>query len=362
MRLVLLSRVFILLALCKRSAAALSVSCKDTPGWDNRSGKSCFDYHKEQWCSHGAFTPSKEWTGGAQFNYPERACCVCGKQSVVAPSIEESAPAEKESAAAAEAEQPPEVKEALQGRLSTCVAHTMPRSASQTLLYFARLPRTGRCVYHTLLAQLRTGSDVLTRRPCLSVCSAIACKMMGACSGRQARSACGEQMAVADVASVRANACPHDAASAFSFYGSEKVRPRPPSTNATHSLVCLCAAPSIDVYACVRSTVCSRCRQLSPSNYGCAAGPNSSNPTCLSFGGDEVAMCNYMGSTKVPGAVMMATERFPPFAAPPCITLRPAVRMLALLRDPGERAQSAFQYVLDGCICNFRCAPEPGLG
>jgi len=28
--------------------------------------------------------------------------------------------------------------------------------------------------------------------------------------------------------------------------------------------------------------------------------------------------------------------------------------MLALLRDPGERAQSAYHYMLDSCICNFR--------
>jgi len=28
--------------------------------------------------------------------------------------------------------------------------------------------------------------------------------------------------------------------------------------------------------------------------------------------------------------------------------------MLALLRDPGERAQSAFNYMLDSCVCNFR--------
>jgi hypothetical protein len=28
--------------------------------------------------------------------------------------------------------------------------------------------------------------------------------------------------------------------------------------------------------------------------------------------------------------------------------------MLVLLRDPGERAQSAFNFHLDSCVCNFR--------
>lgn len=34
--------------------------------------------------------------------------------------------------------------------------------------------------------------------------------------------------------------------------------------------------------------------------------------------------------------------------------LQPAVRLLALLRDPGERAQSAFQFHLENCVCAFK--------
>jgi len=52
--------------------------------------------------------------------------------------------------------------------------------------------------------------------------------------------------------------------------------------------------------------------------------------------------------------VMVAMERLPDWMLAPCPSLRPAMRLLALLRDPGERAQSTFHFQLDNCICNFR--------
>ena len=52
--------------------------CRDTPGFDNGSGKGCSDY-AEVWCSDGAFLVGAEWTGGANFGFPERSCCACGK-------------------------------------------------------------------------------------------------------------------------------------------------------------------------------------------------------------------------------------------------------------------------------------------
>jgi hypothetical protein len=81
---------------------------------------------------------------------------------------------------------------------------------------------------------------------------------------------------------------------------------------------------------------------------------NSSMPMCHSFGGDQSAACQYLGSAKLPGAVMVDTVRFPDFSVPPCPLVRPAIRMLALLRDPGERAQSAFTFMFENCVCNFR--------
>ena len=37
-----------------------------------------------------------------------------------------------------------------------------------------------------------------------------------------------------------------------------------------------------------------------------------------------------------------------------CSWAAPPVRMIAMLRDPGERAQSAYEYGLDACVCSFR--------
>jgi len=51
---------------------------------------------------------------------------------------------------------------------------------------------------------------------------------------------------------------------------------------------------------------------------------------------------------------MVASERFPEFLAPPCPLVRPNIRLLALLRDPGERVQSAFTFTYEACVCNFR--------
>jgi len=76
-------------------------------------------------------------------------------------------------------------------------------------------------------------------------------------------------------------------------------------------------------------------------------------PSCNSFGGDAAASCQFLGSIKAPGAVMVATERFPEFAVAPCPAIRPAIRLMALLRDPGERVQSAFTYTYQNCVCNF---------
>ena len=36
----------------------------------------------------GAFRPGQEWTGGEFFDYPERACCACGKDRAAAPCLD----------------------------------------------------------------------------------------------------------------------------------------------------------------------------------------------------------------------------------------------------------------------------------
>ena len=57
----------------------LWMACTDDEPWENHSGKSCADYSSESWCARGGFVPGAEWTGGEQFNWPERHCCECGK-------------------------------------------------------------------------------------------------------------------------------------------------------------------------------------------------------------------------------------------------------------------------------------------
>lgn len=86
-----------------------------------------------------------------------------------------------------------DLADALQLRLSTCAAIGRVEDASDRLLYHVRLPRTG---------------------------SAVMCKVMGACSARQTRNACGNAPQGASAA------CPA-ARTAFAFLGSEKL----PSTN-----------------------------------------------------------------------------------------------------------------------------------
>ena len=55
------------------------MACTDDEPWENHSGKHCADYSSESWCARGGFVPGAEWTGGEQFNWPERHCCECGK-------------------------------------------------------------------------------------------------------------------------------------------------------------------------------------------------------------------------------------------------------------------------------------------
>lgn len=289
------------------SFQAQPTACIDTPLWDNNSGRRCADYSREGWCRNGMLTLT--WTGGAQFNHPERECCACGKGATATATmfthkfIEQapqrtSAPAVTPAAAVPNPPRdaalatlldalPATEREAVQARLSTCAAtHAAPRAAADTLLYVPRLPRTG---------------------------NGLMCNLLSTCSARQARQACGTPVALADVNNARSLGCP-SGATPFAFYGNEKLKLE---------------------------------------NFGCAAGVNSSMPSCNSFGGDAAASCQFLGSIKAPGAVMVATERFPEFAVAPCPAIRPAIRLMALLRDPGERVQSAFTYTYQNCVCNF---------
>ena len=284
-------------------------SCIDTSLWDNHSGRGCADYSREGWCRNGKLT--LHWTGGAQFNHPENNCCACGKGTATkAPAFTQqlmgnspqrninlqgtgaavpNPPRDAALSALLDA-LPASEREAVQARMSTCAAtHAAPRAAADTILYVPRLPRTG---------------------------NALMCSLLSTCSARQARQACGTPVALADINNARSVGCP-SGATPFAFYGNEKLKLE---------------------------------------NFGCAAGINSSMSACHSFGSDpspESAACQFIGSIKAPGAVMLSTERFPEFAVAPCPAIRPAIKLIALLRDPGERVQSAFTFTYQNCVCSF---------
>jgi len=55
-------------------------------GWGNNpfgGGHPCADYESKLWCSGGTIVEA--WTTGANWNYPENNCCVCGKSPPPAP-------------------------------------------------------------------------------------------------------------------------------------------------------------------------------------------------------------------------------------------------------------------------------------
>ena len=60
--------------------------CQDAPGWNNgpRAGGSltCNTYVAQGHCAKGGFVPGHEWAGGASYNFPEMACCACGRRKV----------------------------------------------------------------------------------------------------------------------------------------------------------------------------------------------------------------------------------------------------------------------------------------
>ena len=82
-----------LLALLGRAHRLLG--CTDDRRWANPWGKTCADYETPLpaakrfdgaraaggWCAAGSLKPEAHWAGGAQFGWPERHCCACGRNA-----------------------------------------------------------------------------------------------------------------------------------------------------------------------------------------------------------------------------------------------------------------------------------------
>ncbi len=273
-------------------ASAYNDCFQDEPNWDNGSGKNCAHYASQNWCAGGGFTPGKEWTGGAQFNWPERACCACGRVQAPtpAPTVEEATPSELLN------EVPNEVRSFAQARLDKCDASAKYRPPGEkSLLYFARMPRSGN---EFMCQLLRMCSKTVAPR--------VTCESATMLSG--AASAVARPQGMCGATKL-----------GLTFYGNDK---------------------------------------LSSNNHGACAGMNGTTDACSSSGGDIGAACIRMRSFALPAAVLMQTPTFPQLFEAPCLMPQalpaPSIKLITLLRDPGERAQSAYMFGLNTCVCNFR--------
>jgi hypothetical protein len=135
------------------------------------------------------------------------------------------------------------------------------------------------------------------------------CAVMSACSGYHSRTACGGSEALG------AAACPGGSELAYNQYGNLR---------------------------------------LSAGNYGMCASINGTSPTCSSAAGDISSVCGGMRSFRLPAATLVQYDRFPDFERPPCGWPEAPLKLIAMLREPGERAQSAYTYALNECVCNFK--------
>ena len=98
------------------------------------------------------------------------------------------------------------------------------------------------------------------------------------------------------------------------------------------------------------------CSQRLTLPVGSATGWDKLMGSCATHGGDIAATCSMMRATTLPATLMLQHETFFEPQAPPCGWSDAPLRFVTLLRDPGERAQSAYEFGLNGCICNFKFA------
>eukprot|EP00930_Biecheleria_cincta_P021235 TRINITY_DN15790_c1_g2_i4.p1 TRINITY_DN15790_c1_g2~~TRINITY_DN15790_c1_g2_i4.p1 ORF type:complete len:747 (-),score=127.66 TRINITY_DN15790_c1_g2_i4:64-2259(-) len=73
------------------SNGAQCVACQDALGWEDRDGKTCLDYEKQNWCAAGAPTATGQRSHGNTLELffhkglsPTAACCACGGGSRIA--------------------------------------------------------------------------------------------------------------------------------------------------------------------------------------------------------------------------------------------------------------------------------------
>eukprot|EP00312_Isochrysidales_sp_CCMP1244_P015274 CAMPEP_0202742240 /NCGR_PEP_ID=MMETSP1388-20130828/4885_1 /ASSEMBLY_ACC=CAM_ASM_000864 /TAXON_ID=37098 /ORGANISM="Isochrysis sp, Strain CCMP1244" /LENGTH=536 /DNA_ID=CAMNT_0049409139 /DNA_START=58 /DNA_END=1668 /DNA_ORIENTATION=+ len=282
-----------------KARMAAAVECIDTKDWDNGEGQGCQDY--SEYCQGGGFRLGSEWAGGERYHHPEHNCCVCGKPLTGEYDAIHSARGEF-AAELGEAVARPQLHTTAEDRVAACSARRR-RNPEPQLLLFTRLPRVG---------------------------NSLACALLSACAARQSRTAC--------VSSSAAAAAALDAA-------------RPSDVPAALSQVSLAGACPGGASAGFLQYGADR---LSPENRSMCAGFDGLSPACSGFGGDVGRSCAHLRTMRLPATAMVQYERYMQPESPPCVWLQAPVALLALLRDPGERAQSAFHFGLQACVCNFR--------
>jgi len=282
-----------------KASGTAAVQCADTASWDNTSGKGCEQY--AEYCANGSFRPGSEWTGGEAFNFPEANCCSCGKPLSGESDSIHSSRGEFNNADLGDAVRP-QLHAAAEERIATCSARRR-RAPEPLLLLYSRLPRVG---------------------------NAFMCALLSACSSRQSRTSCVNS-AVA-------------ASAALDALGPSDV---PPALSAV-SLDGACPGGSPVPFLQYGSD------HLAYDNRSMCAGFDGLTAACSTFGGDAARSCANLQSLRLPATLMLQTERYAAPESPPCGWLQAPVALLAILRDPGERAQSAFHYGLQACVCNFR--------
>ena len=55
--------------------------CTDTTSWYNGFNRDCL-YYAEKICQNGDARPGMDYSLGSKYNYPEKNCCVCGKDKI----------------------------------------------------------------------------------------------------------------------------------------------------------------------------------------------------------------------------------------------------------------------------------------
>jgi len=280
----------------------LALACQDAAGWDNRRGKTCADY--AEFCADGKFLPGKfAWVGGAAFNSPEAACCVCG--GGVAAAVAAAPAVEEVPAAELLANAPAAARAAALARLERCDARAARlTSPAEVLVYYARLPRTGNGFMCRLLGRCSAIDETARSRARGGLASWFVPQSAPAAPAL-GRDVCGpapgEDVGLSYVPMQAARAAAKKAgaggAAAAKKAGAGGAAGQPPAAVVgapDGSPAANASGLELPEAACRATKMGLRfygSEQQAPSAFGRCAGLNGTTASCTSFGGDMARAC-----------------------------------------------------------------------